>query len=168
MKEMDDLDAFLEMINSIDLEKAVVEKQESMTPMEKLVADIEKGRVVQRKRKRPKMHWKTKRRKQRLYYKTTEAPRRKKRLAAQLKEGAPGWWRFLKKQWLQQKITVEMSEEEFSTVVWPVIDGYVFSVRRYEPRKGIRLDNIWVEDIDTGNVLFDGKEYALRAKGYIL
>lgn len=151
-----------------DLDKEIERKQAEMRPMDRLVSELEKGRVIVRKRKRPKMHHATRRKKRRMYYAKTEAPRRKKRLAAQLSEGAPGWYRYLRKQWLQQKIKVELTEEQFAEVLWPVIDGYVFSVRRYDFKKGIDLHNIWVEDIDTGNVLFDGKEHVLRELGMIL
>lgn len=151
-----------------EAEEAVKVKQESIRPMDRLVDELTRGRVVARKRKRPKMHWKTKRRKQREYYARAEAPRRKKRLAAQLAEGPGGWYRFLRKQWLQMKVKVVLTEEEFTEKVWPFIDGYVFTVRRYNTKGPISLDNIWVEDCDSRAVLFCGKEYRLRELGAIL
>lgn len=163
------LELFKKVEDSIhEAEAAVKLKQESLRPMDRLVDELTKGRVVARKRKRPKMHWKTKRRKQREYYARAEAPRRKKRLAAQLSEGPKGWYKFLRKQWLMQGIKVSLTEEEFTQEVWPFIDGYVFTVRRYDTKGPISLENVWIEDVDTRKVLYCGKERTLRAAGHIL
>lgn len=151
-----------------EAEEAVKKAQESVRPMDRLIDELAKGRVITRKRKRPKMHWKTRRRKQREYYARAEAPRRKKRLAAQLAEGPGGWYRFLRKQWLQMKVRVVLTEEEFTEKVWPFIDGYVFTVRRYDTKGPISLENIWIEDCDSRDVLWDGKEYKLKELGMIL
>lgn len=166
---VDVLELFRRVEDSIREAEAAVQKAvESTTPMDRLIAELDKGRVVARKRKRPKMHWKTRRRKQREYYARAEAPRRKKRLAAQLAEGPGGWYKFLRKQWLMQPVKVDLTEEEFTQVIWPQIEGYVFTVRRYDTKKSISLYNIWVEDCDSRAVLFCGKEYRLRELGAIL
>lgn len=162
------LESLLELVNSIDLERAVEEKQAEMTPMDRLVEELRKGGTVVRKKKRPKMHYKVRRRKRREYYARVEAPRRKKRLAAQLAQGPQGWYKFLRKQWQQQSIKVPLTLEEFETILWPAIEGYVFTVRRYDTKGPIRLDNIWVEDCESRKVLWDGKEHRLRELGMIV
>lgn len=175
-KGIDPLEA-LETADLLERLKTVqLDKPRDLTPMEELVEELKASHSVKRlvkKRKavvkHKKMHWKTKRRKQREYYQNVVKYRRLEVRGELLESGAEGWWEYLTTMWRRKKVPVEMTEQEWTETVWPALKGAVPIIRRYQPRKAISLENIYVTA--SGNerdVLFDGKEWRLKEEGYIL
>lgn len=156
------------------------------TPIDRMVEDLIANRDVKRALKikkvaRPKVHWSKRRAAKRKYdrerYKEILRPMRKQALAERI-QTAEGWWEVATKGWERHGIPVEMTEEEFKTVVFPCLcerdeAGSLRLARvpvffRLDKGKGWRLDNLLVRDTESRKVLFDGNEYGLRLRGYIL
>ena len=76
--------------------------------------------------------------------------------------------------WVKQRLQVELSKEEWDEHIQPLLgDKYVPFTERYNPRDPvISLDRIMIFDREAkgrlAKPLFDGKEWYLRANGYIL
>ena len=90
-----------------------------------------------------------------------------KRMLEQAFEG--NYYAYLAGRWKRRGRPLLMTEEEWLEHVQPCIPkGIVVELRRYIPKQGASLDNIVVYNAGTGEVLFDGKEHAMRMSGYIL
>lgn len=90
-----------------------------------------------------------------------------KRMLEQAFEG--NYYAYLAGRWKRRGRPLLMTEEEWLEHVQPCIPkGIVVELRRYVPKQGASLDNIVVYNAGTGEVLFDGKEWLLKQKGYIL
>lgn len=175
------IEEMLRKISSVDLDMVQQAERAQLPQMEQLILSLEEGGDIVRKmkdrtgngRKRstPKEHHNTRiarrRRKDREYYHSTKKHQRKKALAAQLRT-PEGWWAHINKLWRQSKVPVQLTLEEWVSVVWPALDGNVPVITRYNPGLPIQLDNLLIYKSNTRDVLFDGKEYHLRTLGFIL
>lgn len=177
-----DADSVLELndlfnkIKGIDLKAVEMEKLEAMRPVDRLVEDLKNDRKVVRKLKdrtgngrtpKPKVHYQTRRKRQREYYHNTTKPKRTIQ-KAELLTTPEGWWEYLTTSWKRKKVPVEMTKEEWLEVVWPILDGRLFVVRRYNVNGPISLENIYLQESGTTTTLFDGTEWKLQQLGYIL
>lgn len=162
----------LTQLDDLEIPEAVDERN----PMDRLVDELKQSNAIARrvkqrtaKPKRKKMHWKTARRKKNEYYQNVARYRRLELKGELLEEGPAGWWTYLTRLWKRHKVPVEMTEQEWTEVIWPTLEGRVPVIHRYQPNKPISLGNVYVTESENHkNVLFDGKEHALRAAGYIL
>lgn len=70
----------------------------------------------------------------------------------------------------ESSIPPTITEEEFTEVIYPCFaeKGRVPIFKRLDTSKGVSLENLHVIDMDTEETLFDGSEYSLRLKGYII
>jgi hypothetical protein len=154
-------------IKNIDLEG---ELEKRRTPVERLVRELGDEKLVQLKRKpeKKKLHWRTRKKKEKELYHNYRKPKAQQRKVALLKGGSHGWWVYVKEGWDKQKKPVTLTEEEFTQVLWPVVEGKIPQFRRYDTEQPVSLTNIYAVDVKTGKVLFDGKEYQLRLAGHIL
>lgn len=162
--------------------------QTAVTPMEEMIRELkeelpELQKYVRKKDKKKHSascsgkcrgscgarHWKTRRKLQREAYRERGRAARRIRKAELLAKGAEGWWIHQRKMWWQKKVPVTLSKEEFVGIVYPTFNGEVPVFKRYSTSKPVSLDNLLVTAAgSTRKVLFDGKEYSLRAAGYIL
>lgn len=93
-----------------------------------------------------------------------------------LQEALDGnYYAYLRGRWKVKGRGWEITEEEWLQHIQPCIPkGVVVELRRYDTSQPARLDNVIVYNISSpegeglGDVLFDGKEYALRSMGAIL
>jgi hypothetical protein len=160
-------------LNAIDLDKVQDEKRAALSPMERLVADLGENKDVARrlKGKRKKTHWKKAKRLKREYdrtrYREVLKPQRKKELAEKLTT-AEGWWEYLNRNWRWLKTPVTMTQEEWTEVVWPRLNGRVPVFFRYNTKEPISLANIVVKCTETREVMFDGQEWDMIRMGYVL
>lgn len=171
-----ELERVLSVIKGIDLDRAIEQKQAEMLPVERAIARLNNGGSLVRRAKaksvrKKKAHWKTrqarKRAENQLYYARRLKDRRREELAEKLKT-AEGWWEHVSGTWKRKRVGLKITKEEWLTEVWPKVEGRIFITYRYNTKEAMSLGNMLVKDSDTDNVLFDGKEYALRKNGYIL
>lgn len=172
--EMLEVSKTLEALEKIDLDQIRID---GMTDMEKMVEELKSSKTVVRKLKKKtahvqpnkKLHWKTKRKRKRDYYRDVTRYRRLELRGELLSAGSEGWWKYLTTMWHRKKVEVTMTFEEWDKVIWPLLQGRVPVIHRYQTRKPIALDNVYItESDDHKNVLFDGKEHSLRQMGYML
>lgn len=172
-----EMERVLRKISEMDLEKIAERKYNELSPMDRMVEDLkankEVGRALRYKKKakaKPK-HWTQKKAAKRKYdrtrYREVLKPKRKRERAELLQSGA-GWWEYQNRIWAQNGVEVRMTEEEFTTVVYPAFGGRVPVLERYDKTRGISLDNLLVRDSDTREVIWDGKEYSMKVGGWIL
>lgn len=169
----------LEKVLALDLDKEEASRREALSPMDKLVEDLKANKDVGRalkhrskvRTKDKPLHWRKKKSAKRRYdkarYQDVLKPKRR-RERAELLQTAEGWWVYQNRIWKQNGVEVRMTEEEFTTVVYPSFGGRVPVLERYDARKGISLDNLLVRDSDTRKVLFDGMEYVMKENGWML
>lgn len=153
------------------------ERKLKLTPIDQAVETLKAGGTFKRELKRakkvakPKKHWSTKKALKRKYdrerYKEVLRPMRKAALAESI-QTAEGWWEVARKGWERHGVPVEMTEEEFKTVVFPAFYPHVPVFFRLDKGKGWRLDNLLVRDTESRKVLFDGNDYVLFTLGYTL
>lgn len=167
-EELTALLATLAKVNHIDLGKIAEAAEKAKTVQEKFIEELAKGNPVSRKK--PKRvsgskHWKRRTKYLREYNKNVRRPRRAVARADLLREG--GWFPLLELGWRKAGIAVEVTQTEWEEAVGALLD-YVPVVGRYDTSGPIRLDNVVVRDRDSTKVLFDGKEWDMRNRGYIL
>lgn len=148
-----------------------------------LIAELREGKsgsILKRKiagKKEPgapkgKKHWKMKKRLRRERYVNVVKGVRKIKKAELLESGPEGWYDHLKTHWYQKGHSkgggIELTKEQWTEVVWPALKGRIPIVRRYDTSGPISLENIYVLQSGTKNVLFDGKEWKLKELGYTL
>lgn len=167
-------------LEGLDLERLEKERQERETPREKLLREIEsqgaKKRMTQAKKRkpgRPKVHWKTKKRKHREFmrkymaerYHEVAKPRRKEQARQALVDN--DWYSYLMIYWKSNaRKKIVLSKDEWDRCVAPRIgEEHRPIVFRYDTAKPVSLYNIVVKDSDTRRVLFDGAEQRLRDIG---
>lgn len=157
----------LAKVNQIDLGKVAEAAERAKSVQDKFIEELHKGKPLTRLRpkRKQRQHWKTKRRLQREYHANIRKPRNAVAKAELLRQG--GWFALLKKGWDKAGVPVEVTAEEWNEAVGSLVD-YVPVVGRYDTSLGVRLDNVIVRSRDSGEVLFDGKEWLLRSSGYIL
>jgi hypothetical protein len=171
-----ELERVLSIINGIDLDKAIEQKQAQMLPMDRALARLNNGgqlvrRAKAKKAKRKKLHWRTKEARKRAenqqYYVRRGKDNRRKALAEKL-TSAEGWWEHVSGSWKRKGLKVEVTGEEWKEAVWPVVEGRLFITYRYNCKEPMSLKNMIVKDTEDGAVLFDGKEHELKKLGYCL
>lgn len=165
----------LEKLEGLDLEQI---RRDKMKPVDRLVEDLKTDSKLNRgirkytkrkPKKKRRMHWKTEAKNRREYYRSFKRYRRLEMKAEMLGEGAEGWWKHLNRNWSMHKVQVNLTKDDWVNVVWPALDGNIPVINRYQPALPISLENIYVTNSDKPKqVLFDGKEWALRQAGYIL
>lgn len=132
-----------------------------------------KGRPKPRKTRRQlREEAKARRAKTNYYYENKKRPRRAAREAELLgSDRAEGWWSILSRKnastW-SRKEGWDITLEEWKEAIGSSLDTGVPVVLRYNTKKPWTLDNIYLMDTETRNVLWDGKEWSLRKAGYIL
>lgn len=162
-----ELSDLLEKIGRIDLGKLA---EERVDPMDRLVKEMEKDGGLSRKKVRTspkikKQHWATRRKKRRQYHREKVVPRKKARLAQQLKT-PEGWYPYITRKWKERDLGF-FTLDQWVGIIWPCLGGRVPVFGRYDRRKGFTLENTVVRDDRTGDVLFDGIEYRMYNLGYI-
>lgn len=172
---LDEIEGLMEVlgkINQIDLGKIEIEKEAKLTPQEKMIRDLKANRHIKRMLKgkgryKANLHWKTKAARNRKYWNEIGNPRRRARIAETLNTGE-GWYKYLVDRWRIHRTEVRLTQDEWLSEIYPLLEGRVPIFRRYDTRKPVALDNVLVRDQDTGSVIFDGAEYRLRKLGYCL
>lgn len=182
-KEEKDLKRAQELLQVADLLSTLEEldldqiHRDGLSDIDKMVEDLQNSKAVQRKVKKKtahvqpnkKLHWKTKRKRKRDYYRDVVKYRRLEVRGELLSSGSEGWWKYLTQMWQRKKVEVEMTYDEWNEHIWSQLDGRVPVINRYQTRKPISLGNVYVtESGNHKNVLFDGKEHLLREMGCIL
>ena len=178
-KALTELSRLIEEVSAVDLDKLKVEK---MGPVEKYFTQREKdylaGRIRSKvkpdKRKpenRRKMHWKTRAKKRKEYYKQVAYPRYLRKMS-QL-QAEKGWYDIMKRGWENWGWKCNITREEWDTYVEPLLDGRVPYTERYNTSDPvITLQGIMIFDKQsTGRLrkpLFDGSEWYLKQLGYTL
>lgn len=143
-------------------------------PEAELVEDLMKDKVLRRgpkgiglrKPKKKPLHWKTRRKKAREVY---HAKGKQQRMARKIKktDSAEGWYKIVNDKWRERSIPY-FTLEEWLQVIWPALGGRVPCFTRYDTSKGFLLENIVVREDKVGTVLFDGMEYRMWRKNYIV
>jgi hypothetical protein len=186
-EELLEASALLAKISAIDLDKLDVERYEALRPVDRLIEDLQSDKKVREWKVKPKKktkphrhspkckgncrnrcgsgHWTAKRKKERDYSKSRRGYLRNWR--ADKIRTAKGMYSLVVLDW-RKKGKPFLSLEEWETVLYPLLDGRVPSFTRYDTEEGFTLENTVMADLDTGNIIFDGKEYILRKLGYIL
>lgn len=167
-----DDDAFERAIAQAKAETAAAERAE-LTDRERAARDLLEGKRITRaltepKVKRPKQHWRAKRRWRKNYYHEVTVPKERQRRAALLEGDG---WSLVQDYWHRSKKEYSITKEEWMENVEEYVTGKMFTVNRYDTTKGYSLDNIIVRQTSSGMrgaVLFDGKECRLRQLGFIL
>ena len=172
-EELLEASEILQRIMGIDLNKVELERYEALRPVDKLIEDLKQDKALQRgpkakglPRVRKKVHWRTKRRRNREYYHAKTKWKNLEKRAESLKTGE-GWYAHVILKWDQRGIP-HFTLEEWLEVIYPLLEGRVPYFTRYDTGKGYVLDNILVREDKTGDVVFDGKEWLLKKLGYIL
>lgn len=79
------------------------------------------------------------------------------------------WWPKVRRTWSQRGLKIDITEEQWNEHVAPSIPaGVLIAVNRYDTKKGISLDNIFLTESQKSHVLWDGKEHILKIKGYAI
>ena len=156
------------MFKDLDLVEDALNRLQ--TEAQRVAGDLREGKKITRALRRQKtakrkLHWKTKKKREREYYREYRVPRMRERRAALL-EGES--WALVEEYWKRKKIPYTITQEEWMDNVDEYVSGLVFYVNRYDTKKPISLDNIIVRQTRTGAVLFDGAECRLKQLGYIL
>jgi hypothetical protein len=150
-------------INLVEVEQAA---EAAKTVQQKFIEELEKGKPLNRaKPKRKKLHWKKRVKYLREYHQNVRRPRNAVAKGELLRK--EGWYALLKQGWDKAGTPVEVSKEEWDEAVGALLDC-VPVVGRYDTSIGIRLDNVVIRDRDTLKVVFDGKEWDMKRRGYIL
>lgn len=133
-----------------------------------------KGRGLTKKPTKAEMKAKLRKQRERKakYAREVAKPRRTAWTLQQIREeGAAGWWDLLRRKgagsW-SQKPYWRIGKEEFVEAVGNSLENTLPIVVRYDTKKLATLDNIYLVDSDTREVLFCGKEYTLKKLGYCL
>ncbi len=175
--ELSSLEELLKSVASVDLDQLKVEK---MGPVEAYFTQREKdylaGRIRSKvkpdKRKpenRRKMHWKTRAKKRKEYYKQVAYPRYLRKMS-QL-QAEKGWYDIMKRGWENWGWKCNITREEWDTHVEPLLEGRVPFTERYNTSDPvITLQGIMIFDKQsTGRLrkpLFDGATWYLHQLGY--
>ena len=186
--ELSSLEELLKSVASVDLDQLKVEK---MGPAEAYFTQREKnyleGRLRSAKKAkkkgtklkpdgrraefRKKLHWKTRAKKRKEYYKQVAYPRYLRKMS-QL-QAEKGWYDIMKRGWENWGWKCNITREEWDTYVEPLLDGRVPYTERYNTSDPvITLQGIMIFDKQsTGRLrkpLFDGSEWYLKQLGYTL
>lgn len=177
--ELHSLDELLKAVAAVDLDQLKIEK---MGPVEAYFTIREKEYLERRvkakvkpdKRKpefRKKLHWKTRERKRKEYYKQVSYPRYLRKMSQLVSD--KGWYDIIKGGWERWGWTVHITREEWATHIEPLLVGRVPYTERYNTSNPvITLAGIMIFDkTDTGRLrkpLFDGAEFHLKQLGYTL
>lgn len=161
----------IDQINLTELDAAVEARR---TKLDRFDEQLDKGvKGGRRKQKRPgrpyangkgKQHWRTRRKYLKDYHQKVRAPKNRAKAIAALRE--KGWYGYLLIGWKRRHLPVDVTLEEWNEVVG-TMENVVPFVTRYDTSVGIRLDNLLIRDRDTGETVFDGKEYQLKLYGCI-
>ena len=192
-KALTELSRLIEEVSAVDLDKLEVEK---MGPAERYFTQREKdylaGRIKRKvkpdKRKpenRRKMHWKTRAKKRKEYYKQVAYPRYLRKMS-QL-QAEKGWYDIMKRGWENWGWKCEITRAEWNEVIEPLLHRGNCSGTEEHPCKGcavpyteryntsdpvITLQGIMIFDKQsTGRLrkpLFDGATWYLHQLGYTL
>ena len=167
----------IESLRSIELPKEVelseVDRYFSERERIRIEGKVRGARARKKKggvrTKRDKLHWATKKRLAREAYRERSAPRflRKER---QLVDNE-GWYPIVTRGWREQGLDVQLTREEWDEHIQPILKekGLVPFMKRYKTSDPvIRLDNIMIYSKTSKKPIFDGAEWSLRDKGYIL
>lgn len=173
----------LDRLRGISLTDLAVEQRAGLTPQERMIEDLTNNKSVQRslrdksggtRAKKPKPHWKTEAKRRKLRYANYLKPKRIKEKALRLTT-AEGWWEEQSLIWRNEaakkrdtSFVPKVTQEEFCEVLYPAFVGRVPIFKRLDTSKGVSLENLYIVDVDTDQVLFDGAEYYMRLKGYIV
>ena len=160
-KELEELLA-AERLASLDWEAIGKELAAAQTGLEKRIAKARAkpdGRIAAGK-KRKQLN--AKRRRAREWKRRNDA-----RIRAEKIEAIPleGRWPWLKER--HGKLLL-ISREEWDENVELALGESWIEVRRYDTSKPLSLENIYVLDMDSQELLWDGAEHRLRELGYIL
>lgn len=176
-QEAQDMLHLLEKLQRIDLDKVKLEERNLVAPMDRLIDDLKNNRKVQTRvlkgregngrKPKPKVHWQVKKKKRQAYYENYRKPTRSRRKAEMLST-PEGWYKYLMIGWVKKKVEVELTLDQWRDTLWPAIGGRLFVIFRYNVNGPISLDNIYLLDSDTREVIFDGKEHRMRELGHIL
>lgn len=178
--EVDDLLELMklgEIISKLDMDKVAQEKIERLSERNRIVHELltsnkdvdRRLKLAKAKPKRKKLHWKTREKRRKDYYKRVLVPRAKARKAAVL--GDKGWYPLLAEQWRRAGLQVLLTQEEWDTFILPELGERTPNVHRYDATGAIELGNIWVTARSvrgSTSTVFDGMEFKLRSDGYIL
>lgn len=171
VEELLELMALGEVLKKLDMGKIAEEKLNRLTEKNRVVHDLLAGnKVVDRRlkqatspKKRKKLHWKTKEKTRKDYYKKVVVPKNRERKARLL--GEHGWYGVLAAQWKRAKVEVELTEDQWNEHIKPKLGEATPSVSRYDPAAPISLYNVCIRT-RLGTV-FDGVEYKMKELGYI-
>ena len=175
-KEVQDLLEATEILNRINrLDTSVLSDvvRREGTPLEQYVRALEEDDKVLRKelqhrdkkrKKKKKQHWKTRQKYQRVYHLNVRGPRRRAVLAARMLE--EGWYPRMVLNWKGNKLKIDLTADEWQEHIAPRLGDDLPAVYRIDTSKGISLDNVVVKVRGTGELIFDGGEYALFRMGY--
>lgn len=172
LNEIQGLLDLLDVVKGIDLGEVVKETEQALSAQDRMIRDLKANRHIKRMLKgkgryKANLHWKTKAARNRKYWNEVGNPRRRARVAETLNTGE-GWFVYLTQGWRMHRTEVTLTLDEWLSVIYPLLEGRVPVFRRYNTKKPIALENVLVRDQDSREVIFDGTEYSLRQKGYIL
>ena len=177
-KEVQELLEATEILNRINrLDTSVLSDvvRREGTPLEQYVRALEEDDKELRKelqhrdkkrKKKKKQHWKTKQKYQRVYHVNVRGPRRRAVLAARMLE--EGWYPRMVLNWKGNKLKIDLTADEWQEHIAPRLGDDLPAVYRIDTSKGISLDNVVVKVRGTGELIFDGGEYALQKMGFAL
>ena len=175
IQELLEATEILNRINRLDTSTLSDVVRREGTPLEQYVRALEEDDKVLRKelqhrdkkrKKKKKQHWKTKQKYQREYHLNVRGPRRRARLAARLLE--EGWYPRMVLNWKGNQHKIELTADEWQEHIAPLLGDDLPAVYRIDTSKGIALDNVVVKVRGTGELIFDGGEYALQKMGFAL
>jgi hypothetical protein len=162
----------LEKITDINLDTLENQRFEALRPVDRLVEDLRNDKKLRRGPKgmgRPKakrQHWKTLRKKKRIYH-AVRGKRLKMEALAEKLTTPEGWYEHVTYKWKREGHTM-FTLDEWVNVIWPDLGGRVPYFNRYDTGKGFTLDNVVVYEAGTNKVLFDGMEHRMKKLGYLL
>lgn len=187
-KALSELSRLIEEVSAVDLDKLAIEK---MGPVERYFTQREKdyleGRLRSAKKAKKKgaqlkpdgrraetrkrLHWKTRAKKRKEYYKQVAYPRYLRKMS-QL-QAEKGWYDIMKRGWENWGWKCNITREEWDTHVEPLLEGKVPFTERYNTSDPvITLQGIMIFDKQSKGRLrkpiFDGAEHHLKMMGYTL
>ncbi len=170
-------------LSNISLADLAREQREELTPQQRMIEDLQNNKHLRRgltskqgkgRTPKPKPHWRILAKKRKAHYANYLKPRRTKEKARNLST-AEGWWKEQSLVWYNETKKKRstshpstITKEEFCEVLYPAFEGRIPIFKRFDTTKGVSVDNLYIVDVDTGKVLFDGAEHSLRCLGYIL
>ena len=175
VQELLEATEILNRINRLDTSTLSDVVRREGTPLEQYVRALEEDDKVLRKelqhrdkkrKKKKKQHWKTRQKYQRVYHLNVRGPRRRAVLAARMLE--EGWYPRMVLNWKGNKLKIDLTADEWQEHIAPRLGDDLPAVYRIDTSKGISLDNVVVKVRGTGELIFDGGEYALQKMGFAL